>query len=91
MRAFPKLSPKAMQLLGIILDHSQLPGGELMRHAGMKLPEDLLEPVKELQANDLIDVSGDISDAYRVPFAVFGARPSSRDYLYQLLKQQRSA
>ena len=82
------LSKEAALLLKIIVDHTTIGGANLMRVAGLKGPNELLDPVKELQAKNLIQASGDTSSANTVPFAYFGTPPSAKEYIYSVLKQQ---
>lgn len=80
----PQLSSEAVRVLKVILDNKVIRGGELMRISGMKTPSDLAKPVKELQDQSLIEVSGEVWDENMLPFATFGSRPSAREYLSRL-------
>jgi hypothetical protein len=82
-----KLSPKALRALRIIVEHTTISGSRLMRAAGMKLPSELIAPVRELKVQDLIEVSGDPSNESTIPFAYFGTRPSAKEYIYSVLKK----
>lgn len=86
MAALPKLTPEAATVLRLTLENKIIRGGELMRYAGMKSPSELVKPVKDLLSQDLIQVSGDISEEM-LPFATFGIRPSDNKYLQFLLEQ----
>jgi hypothetical protein len=86
MAALPQLSPKAVTVLRLTLDNKMIRGGELMRYAGMSTPSELTEPVNELLSQELIQVSGDISEEM-IPFATFGTRPSDYQFLRFLLDQ----
>jgi hypothetical protein len=44
--------------------------------------------VRSLHAKSLIEVSGDVNEKM-LPYATFGIRPSAREYLVALLKQQQ--
>jgi len=84
----PKLSDLALLVLKIVFDRGMIGGAELVKYANLKQPGDLMIPIKELQSQDLIEVSGDISNENRLAFATFGIRPSKKGYLYSVLQQQ---
>ena len=88
MADLPQLSKDAARILKIILDRTTIRGSNLMREARLKLPSELLDPVKELQDKNLIEVSGDVSSETTVPFAFFATRPSAKEYIYSVLKRQ---
>jgi hypothetical protein len=87
MAAPSQLSDESIRLLRIIVDRTTVSGSNLMRIAGLKLPGELIKPLRELQVQDLIEVSGDASNESTVPFAYFGTRPSAKEYLYSVLKK----
>jgi hypothetical protein len=87
MASFPQLSPEAVRVLRIMLDQTIVRGGDLVRYAGMKQPSELMKPVDELLTQNLIEVSGDISEQM-LPFATFGIRPSAREYLNALVQRR---
>ncbi|MEA2936585.1 MAG: hypothetical protein QOG83_1998 [Alphaproteobacteria bacterium] len=88
MNPAPQLSDMEQRLLSAILTHPNIGGAELMRYAGVSRSEDLIQPVRKLQANNLIEVSGDVFNEKMLPYATFGYRPSAKEYLHFVLQQQ---
>jgi hypothetical protein len=89
MMNIPKLSKEALQVLDALLERSNIPGGELMRRAGVKRPKELFDPIVELQKADLIRVGGDASKEATFPLATFGILPSAKDYLKLVVQHNR--
>lgn len=85
MQPFPTLSPEARHLLEIIVSNTAIDGSTLMRQMGASGTAEIVAPIRELQKHQLIEVGGTLT-ADGLPFARFGVRPSSKDYLYSLLQ-----
>jgi hypothetical protein len=82
------LSEPEQRVLEAILNRSMIGGAELMNHTDMIRPDELIKIVRSLHANNLIEVSGDVLNEKMLPYATFGIRPSAREYLMALLRQQ---
>ena len=75
-------------MLAAILNRSMISGAELMSYTDMTRPDELIKIVRNLHANNLIEVSGDVLNEKMLPYATFGIRPSAREYLIALLREQ---
>jgi len=71
-----------------VLERSLIGGAELTHRVDLDDPNQLIAVVRKLQAQDLIEVSGDVLNETRFPYAMIGIRPSAKEYLYSILKQQ---
>jgi hypothetical protein len=88
MAAFPaNLSEEARGVLRIILDSKIVRGADLMRRREIKDANQLLEPIKELLNQRLIEVTGELTPG-AFPFATFGTPPSAQEYIRALLQQR---
>jgi|GEM_PF-5569723 hypothetical protein len=87
MATTPQLSQLAQSLLRVILDRKIVRGGELMRYIGISAPADFLAPAKELVDNNLVEVTGELTQA-DAPFATFGTKPSRIGYLSALVERR---
>jgi hypothetical protein len=84
----PRLTPEAERVLRALSERSIMAGSELMRSAGLKTPDDLVQPLTELRKYDLVDVAGEMMDPAKLPFTSIGIRPSNSDYIRFLLRSQ---
>jgi hypothetical protein len=82
------LSDEEQHVLAAIVNRSMIGGAELMSYTGVTKPDALIKIVRSLHAKSLIEVSGDVNEKM-LPYATFGIRPSAREYLVALLKQQQ--
>jgi hypothetical protein len=81
------LSEPEQRVLAALLNQSMIGAGELMNYTKTR-PDELIKIVRNLHANNLIEVSGDVLNENMLPYATFGIRPSAREYLIALLRQQ---
>ena len=82
------LSEPEQRVLRAILHQSMISGAKLLNYMGMTRPNDLITIVRNLVHLNLIEASGDFLDEKMFPYATFGTRPSAREYLTALLKEQ---
>jgi ribosomal protein L2 len=80
------LNDTERKILAATLERSMVSGAELARYAGTSDWKNLADAVKNLQANKLVEVSGNILDVKEFPYATIGVVPSNRHYLYDVLK-----
>jgi len=88
MEPSQELSKEAERLLRIILDHKLVRGGELVRLAELSSPVPLVEPLRELMKEKLVEASGldGRLTEESLLFATFGTRPSREANLRKLAK-----
>jgi hypothetical protein len=89
MAYFIKLDPTALAVLEILLDRSNIPGYELMKRARIDEPNQLMAAIDVLRREDIVQVSGDVSQPHSLPFASFAVRPSAKEFASILAKQNR--
>jgi hypothetical protein len=82
------LNKVEQQILAAILEKPAISGAELMKYTGAGRPNHLIEPVRRLQQNKLIEVSGDTLTEKMFPYASFTVRLRSKAELYDLLHRQ---
>ena len=66
------------EILSAILNRTVISGAELMKQTGASRPKELMEPIRKLQQNKLIEVSGDTLDEYKFPYASFGCASAAK-------------
>lgn len=88
IQSLSDLSDVAREVLELIVRHNVVDGSSLMSHMGVKRRDELVKSIRELESLDLIEVGGPITSE-ELPFARFGVRPSTKDYLYRMLKQRK--
>ena len=83
----PKLNDIERRILSAVLDRSMMSGAELYRYARTSDWNELMSSVRNLQSQQLIEISGDPWSERNFAYASFGIRPSAKEYLYSVLRQ----
>ena len=84
----PELDEVEVRVLRAIERKGMARGRELFRHAELKSPGDLIEPINKLLKYDLIDSAGDTYDEKDIAFAVFSVRPSAKSAVKYVIQQK---
>jgi hypothetical protein len=83
----PNLSDPARDLLRILLSFKIARGGDLMQRTQIFDSAQILEPIKELLNQGLIEVSGELSPDF-LPFATFSIVPSALEYSRAIVQRR---
>jgi len=75
------------KILGATLERNMVSLAALGRYVGTTDWSRLVSSVKKLQANNLVQVSGNIWDEKDSPYATVGINPSTRSFVYDVLRQ----